>query len=322
MAENLIPPESSQHSDGNNHPDDGTGHSNNDNLSDGLEILGGIIFAVVGVGFSDAGLHIWAFLFYFLSVGCGIWVITHYIKKSGSKRVWKWFCSLIFVDFILFSFLSWHTFSTENPAKSKSYPHLQIGLALSNTNFLWLTNDCLGVASLSGNGEWQEDVGLSNSGPFLVIPLLPTQTNIVFFPLLRNVNGADAEKVLVQIVFNADIDVSAETDWTVNSEMEQNEKSLLIRDITVPHNRSFTLPRITVNGGLLGVKWGMARSPVVIRVESKNAPILRLSFWMVEARFPIEQANQKIAIYRSDQIEYKTNGVIQFNSKSQMGTPH
>jgi len=84
-------------------------------LIDVAEIAGGLIFGTIAFALSDAGFHIWSFLFGFLAVGCGLAAFTQLVKKLGFKPVRTLFWSLITLDFVLFGFLSWHTFSTENP---------------------------------------------------------------------------------------------------------------------------------------------------------------------------------------------------------------
>src|SRR5208282_5622242 len=64
---------------------------------------------------SDAGFHIWGYFFNSLALACGIGLLVHHIKKSGFKYGRQLFGALMVVDLILFVFLSWHTFSTENP---------------------------------------------------------------------------------------------------------------------------------------------------------------------------------------------------------------
>jgi hypothetical protein len=77
-----------------------------DALIDILEISGGIVFAIVGAGLSEAGFHIWGFIAYFIAVACGIFVISHHLKKSGFRYFRTLFWSLMVLDSALFAFLS------------------------------------------------------------------------------------------------------------------------------------------------------------------------------------------------------------------------
>lgn len=81
-----------------------------------VEAVGAFIFAGVAVALFDAGFHIWGFFSGFLSVLCGIVILTHLAERAAFKYVKTLFGTLVFLDFILFAFLSWHTSSSEKPA--------------------------------------------------------------------------------------------------------------------------------------------------------------------------------------------------------------
>ena len=77
---------------------------NNEILINSLEIGGGLIFGVLGVEVSDAGFHIWGYLFDSAALACGIALLVHHIKKTGFNHCRKLFWSLVAKDFILFMF--------------------------------------------------------------------------------------------------------------------------------------------------------------------------------------------------------------------------
>jgi len=85
-----------------------------DVLIDAAEIVGGLIFVTIAVALSDAGFHICSLLFGFLAVGCGLAIFAHHINKLGIKCVRTIFLSLLVLDFVLFAFLAWHTFTHEH----------------------------------------------------------------------------------------------------------------------------------------------------------------------------------------------------------------
>jgi hypothetical protein len=107
-----------------------------------LETLGVFIFGGFGVGLTEAGFHFWAFLCDFLAVGCGIGLVCHHVKKSRLfKRVWLLFWPLIFVDFLVFSFLLWHV----QAGTEKPYPHFTFSIVKPGTDIslIELTNGFL-----------------------------------------------------------------------------------------------------------------------------------------------------------------------------------
>jgi hypothetical protein len=80
-----------------------------------LEIVGGLIFGVLGVELDAAGFHIWGYFFDSLALACGIFVLVHWIKKCGFIHHKKLLAGLLFADGVLFMFLSMHTLSVEKP---------------------------------------------------------------------------------------------------------------------------------------------------------------------------------------------------------------
>jgi hypothetical protein len=79
-----------------------------------LETGGALVFAVVAAAMFEAKYYIGGYFFSALTVACGIGLIDHHIKKSGFKDCRNLFWTLMSLDLILFLFLSWHTFTTEN----------------------------------------------------------------------------------------------------------------------------------------------------------------------------------------------------------------
>lgn len=191
----------SSHQDGqrkeqpNDKPSGGTAQNREDIIPTGdsdswpriLETLGVFIFGGFGVGLTEAGFHFWAFLCDFLAVGCGIGLVCHHTKKSRLiKRVWLLFWPLLFLDFLVFSFLLWHIdIGTEKPM-----PHFTLSLRIgdSRASPLLLTNDFFFRAGMVNVIHSTNDFFLFNgiANGCVVIPTQTEESNKVFNIIAEN----------------------------------------------------------------------------------------------------------------------------------------
>jgi hypothetical protein len=169
-----------------------------------IEIIGGIVFGGIAVALSDAGFHIWGFFFGFLSVGCGLVILTHLVEKLGFKYVKTLLATLVISDLILFAFLAWHTFSIEKSSAPK--PHFTLSLQTRDfpEAIVALTNDCLfrpGMVNVITN--------LSNGSLFfrgiasgcVVIPVRDGESNTVFRFIAENDSSVNVNDLVISAGF-------------------------------------------------------------------------------------------------------------------------
>jgi hypothetical protein len=205
---------------------------------------------------------------------------------------------------------------------SEPIPHLQVGIALSQSNYFWLTNDCLFSADASKNTSWNFQETVNTNTPWLVIPVTTNQTELSFWPLLTNSPDADAENVGVTVQITS-VNCSAEGDWSVHKEDMAHNTSLIWRDEFISKGHAFTLGKITISGRFPSdERWGMSRVPVVISIFAKHVPPVRLIFWLMLVPQPAAESGPtriRFGVFCGDQVSFGTNGLIHFNySKSQI----
>jgi hypothetical protein len=157
-----------------------------------IEIIGGIIFAGIVVALSDAGFHICGFLFGFLSVGCGLVILTHLVEKLGFKYGKTLLWTLVISDFILFTFLAWHTFSVEKSSEPKAHP-LTFRLRMGDSTLsdrAQLTNDFL---------FFTDDDKIHKILGYLFVPIQADQSNAEFKFSIKNNSAIMADNIEISI---------------------------------------------------------------------------------------------------------------------------
>ena len=229
-----------------------------------------------------------------LSLAIAQAVVASFIKNRNAALS-LWFVSLIPLALVVFE-------NTRPESQNNARLSLGLGASGSSTNVLWLTNDFL--ATGSGNAMF------SNSSPWVVVPVLPTQTNVFLWFQLFNESDNAAEEADVRAVIGRDVGCLPDPSWTMVID-EKGQADLTWRQPFLLSQGAEWLPKIAFPASVpIDKIWGQ-RFPVAVRVRAKNSPPKTVSFWMCFVRAETNTL-KCLGAYSAKQIEFVGTNEVRF----------
>ena len=184
--------------------------------------------------------------------------------------------------------------------------HLYIGLSNDGPvrNFIWLTNDFL----LSKG----DSVMFYKGMPWLVVPVLDTDTNISFWLQLVNDSEIDADSPEVRMVIGGIVNCFPDFGWSMARELDRSD--LTWRQSAILSKEPQVLPRVLfppwlpTNNSVLG-----QIAPISIMVRAKNCPPVIASFLMTLLSESPDLAHAsnalRFTVFPSKNVEWGTNEI-------------
>jgi hypothetical protein len=216
------------------------------------EVVAGYVCYTFGDDLTGWGYSVAGWFFHYLVLCSAAFLLADIISDKWTKKV----CIVVGISCaFLFGLYCWLA-----PGPTKQEPHLQFGLAISPTRFVWLTNNCLMPMKSPGNEGWIWHMNLSNEMAWLVVPLQTNQSNIEFTPLLENNSKVQADSALVEILIGGNIKYTANEEWSVVKDQTSNT-SFIWKGAFVRAGASFALPPLNLTFPLDSTqKWGPSRA--------------------------------------------------------------
>jgi hypothetical protein len=220
--------------------------------------------------------------------------VAQFVSFSFFRNQWRgWALALWLISLIPVAAVVW--INSQPEPKKIAKLSLALGTSGTATNVLWLTNDFLRSDPVN--------VVLSNTSPWVVVPILNTQTNVfLWLQLWNESSNVDAEETDVRVIIGRDVGCVPDADWTTVID-SHGQDDLTWRQSFLLGEGAEWLPKIKFPAAIpIDKVWG-ERFSMCVRVRAKNVPPYSVAFWVL---FVSEETNsiKTLGAYSSKQIEF------------------